>query len=329
MTQDRATTKLSDRTLTRLLRVSVLTLVVGLLGFGVFYYMDQHVSGTPSFVDQQVASAEAAVRKAPNNLDARLQLAAVYQADKRNSDALAQYDEILKADHGNRLALIGRGYVYIQSGDLAKATADYKAITAAALKGEFAGADPQLQEAHYYLGVIAVMQKKPQNALTELSSALKIESTDSDALYQVGLAQLQLHQPKLAVEAFRKALTFVPTGWCEPYAQMAAAYTSLGSPDEATYATAMGTYCKNRPADAKKALQALTDGSAGVDAMLGLALISQTEGSNADAIAWYKKVLTVDRTNIDAMSALAELGVTPAKAKSTPGAKSTTTQGHK
>ena len=210
MTQDRGTTKLSDRVLTRLLRVSVLTLVVGLVGFGVFYYMDQHVSGAPSFVDQQVASAEAAVRKAPGNLDARLQLAAVYQADKRNSDALAQYEEILKADSGNRLALIGRGYVYIQSGDLAKATADYKKITGAAIKGEFAGADPQLQEAHYYLGVIAVMQKKPKDALTELNSALKIESTDSDALYQVGLAQLQLGQPKLAVEAFRKGLDLRP-----------------------------------------------------------------------------------------------------------------------
>ncbi len=135
MTQDRGNKKLSDRALTRLLRVSVLTLVVGLVGFGVFYFMDQHVSGPPAFVDQQVASAEAAVRQAPGNLDARLQLAAVYQADKRNSDALAQYDEILKADHGNRLALIGRGYVYIQSGDLAKATADYKAITGACRQG--------------------------------------------------------------------------------------------------------------------------------------------------------------------------------------------------
>ncbi len=95
----------------------------------------------------------------------------------------------------------------------------------------------------------------------------------------MGLAQLQLNQPKAAIDAFRKALTFVPTGWCEPYAQMAAAYTTLGSADEAKYATAMGTYCKNKPADAKKALQALTDGPAGVDAMLGLALIAQTEGT--------------------------------------------------
>jgi len=324
---------LSDRTLTRLLRVSVVVLVLGLVAFGVFYYLDQHVAGPPSLVDQQITSAEAAVRKAPNDLDARLQLAAVYQADKRNADALTQYDEILSADGTNRLALLGRGYVYLQQGSLDKARADYAAITGAVASGEFAGADPQLQEAYYYLGVIDVREKKPQEALTQLDAALKIEDTDSDALYQVGLAQLQLNQPKLAVEAFTKALTFVPTGWCDPYTQMAAAYTTLGGPQEASYATAMATFCKGHTAQAKTALQGLTDGPAGVDAMLGLALIAQTEGSTADAVGWYKKVLTVDHSNVQAMSALSELGVGPKAATSGTAAtsaksSSTSTQGH-
>ncbi len=323
MTFGRGIASVSDRTLSRLLRVAVMTLVLGVAGFGSFYYLDQHVSGPPSLIDQQVSSAEAAVRKAPGDLDARLQLAAVYQADKRMDDALAQYKEILKSDAGNRLALLGEGYALIQKGDLAAAGADYHKITDVAVKGEFAGADPQLQEAHYYLGVIGVMQHKPQVALTELDAALKIEGTDSDALYQVGLAQLQLNQPKLAVAAFTKALVFVPTGWCEPYTQLGAAYTTLGQKDEASYATAMATYCKKKPAEAKTQLQALTDGPAKVDAMLGLALIAQTEGSNDDAIAWYRKVLAVDKTNVTAMSTLAQLGVGP-----TSGTKTATpTQG--
>jgi tetratricopeptide (TPR) repeat protein len=321
---------MSDRTLSWLLRGAVLTLVAGLVAFGVFYYADQHVAAPPTLIDQQVTAAENAVRKAPSNLDARLQLAAVYQADHRYDDALTQYKEILGADKGNRLALIGRGYVYLQTGDLDKAKADYAGITSASAKGEFAGADPQLQEAHYYLGVIAVMEKKPKDALAELDAALKIEATDSDALYQVGLAELQLGQPKLAVEAFAKALSFVPTGWCEPYTQMAAAYTSLGSPEEASFATAMATWCRNRPAEAKKQLQALTSGPAGVDAMLGLGMIAQTDGDNEGAISWYEKVLTVDRTNVSAMSALSALGVGPTSTPKSGGPTSTsTTQGHK
>jgi len=60
--------------------------------------------------------------------------------------------------------------------------------------------------------------------------------------------------------------------------------------------------------------------------MLGLALVAQTQGDNQGAITWYKKVLTVDKTNIAAMGALAELGVGPT---SSPTKSSTSTQGHK
>ncbi len=323
MSKTRDTASMSDRTLNRLLRISVVALVLAIGGFGVFYYLDQHVSAPPSLVDQQVAAAEQAVRKAPSNLDARLQLAAVYQADHRLDDALAQYKEILKADDGNRLALIGRGYVLIQQGDLDAAKADYTVITKASHKGEFAGADPQLQEAYYYLGVIANMQKQPKVALTNLDAALRIEATDSDALYQEGLARMQLGDAKTAVLAFQRAVQFVPTGWCEPWAATAKAYEALGSSDEVAYANAMGAWCKNRPAEAKKELTALTSGSAGVDAMLGLALIAQTDGDEKGAVGWYQKVLTVDRTNVSAMSALAQLGVGPS------GTTSSSTQGHK
>jgi tetratricopeptide (TPR) repeat protein len=305
------------------MRLGVLVLVIGIAAFGVIYYQDQHVDAGPSMVGRQIAGAEAAVRKAPSNVGIRLQLAAAYRADKRFDDALKQYDEILKAEGTNKTALLGRGGVLMAKGDLTAAAVAYHKITGEARTGEFAGADPQLEEARYYLGSIAVKQGKAKEAITELQAALKIDRTDSDALYLLGVAQFNDGSPKLAVASLNQALLFVPTGWCEPYSQLTLAYGKLAQAPQKAYATAMENFCHKKSAEAKRQLAALTTGPVAVDALLGLGLIEETESSNAEAVSWYQKVLTVDRKNAAAISALSRLGAGPA-----PGpTSSSTTQG--
>jgi tetratricopeptide (TPR) repeat protein len=293
------------------MRLGVMVLAIGVATFGFMYYQDQHVNAGPSLVDRQIAGAEAAVKKTPNNLTFRLQLAAAYLQNKRPDDALTQYDVILKAQKDNRQALLGRGQILITKGDLKAAYATYHQITNAAAKGEFSGADPQAQEAHYYLGQIAVKQGNAKVAVTELQTALKIDGTDSDALYLLGLARLQEGSPKLAVDSFKQALLFVPTGWCEPYTQLALAYGKLANAPQATYAGAMANFCHKKPVEAKAQLNTLTTGPAKVDALLGLGLISETQSLNPEAISWYQKVLKVDPTNANAISSLSRLGVAP------------------
>ena len=323
MKLSRRSTSVSDKTFSRLMRLGVLALVVGFVGFGTFYYLDQHVNAGPSLVERQIAGAEVAVRKTPSNISARLALASAYRSDKRNDDALKQYDEIIKVDVGNRTALLGRGSILMARGDLKAAAAAYHTITGRAVKGEFAGADTQLAEAHYFLGSIAVMQGKTKDASTELAAALRIDRTDSDSLYLMGVVQLKDGSPKLAIDYFKQALLFVPTGWCEPYSQLAVAYGKLAQAPQKTYAAAMANFCLKNPAGAKTQLKTLITGPVKVDAMLGLGLIAETESNTPEAISWYKKVLTIDATNIGAKSALSRLGV-----GSTGGPTSTsTTQG--
>jgi len=164
MKLNRPKASVSDRTTSRLMRLGVLVLVTGVAAFGVIYYQDQHVNAGPSLVGRQIEGAEAAVKKAPLDIGIRLQLANAYLTDKRPDDALKQYDEILRADKGNRPALLGRGATLMATDDLNGAVAAYQKITGASQKGEFAGADPQLQEAHYYLGVIALKQNQTKVA---------------------------------------------------------------------------------------------------------------------------------------------------------------------
>ena len=319
MKLSRRSTSVPDATTSRLPRLLTLVLVVGMLAFGVFYYQDQHVDAGPSLVGRQTQRAEAAVRKAPSNISARLALATAYRADKRIDDALKQYDEILKADGNYRPALLGRGNVLMAKGDLKAAAATYHKITDVGSKGEFAGADPQLQEAHYYLGSIALKQGKTKVAVTELGAALRIDRTDSDALYLLGVAQLKDGAPKLAVDSLNQALLFVPTGWCEPYSQLAMAYGQLANAPKATYAAAMADFCHKKPIEAKRQLTTLTTGPVKVDALLGLAYIAETESNNPAALSWYKKVLTVDRKNVTAISALSRLGAGPTDTSTTQG----------
>ena len=304
----RQVTSVSDRTQSRLLRLGTLVLVVGVATFGIVYYQDQRVEAGPSMFAQQTQSAEQVVRKSPGNIGARLSLASAYRSEKREDDALKQYDEVLKKDRSHRAALLGRGSVMTAKGDLKAAAAAYRKITGKAVKGEFAGQDPQLAEARYFLGSIAMKEGKTKEAITELEAALRIDRTDSDSLYLLGVALLKDGKSQLAIDALERALKFVPTGWCEPYSQLSLANKKLGRAPQAEYAAAMVDFCKKKPADAKRRLQALTSGPASVTAMLGLGMIAESESDRPGATRWYQKVISKDPKNFNARTGLTRLG---------------------
>jgi hypothetical protein len=48
-----------------------------------------------------------------------------------------------------------------------------------------------------------------------------------------------------------------------------------------------------------------------VDALLGLGLMAETESNNAEAVTWYKQVITRDAKNTTASAALSRLGAGP------------------
>ncbi len=208
-------------------------------------------------------------------------------------------------------ALLGRGSAEIALDRLDAAAADFQKIVDAAKGGEMAEADPQLESAYFSLGVVALKQDRAEDAVVQLTNAIKIKRTDADALNLLGTALLKAGDPQRAVAATRQAIALVPVGWCEPYAQLEASYTALADGDGAAYAGGMLALCQERPDDAKAKLAALTTGSYAVDALVGLGLVAETQNDTAAAQDAYTKALAVDPTNFGAVTGLGRVGGAP------------------
>jgi tetratricopeptide (TPR) repeat protein len=303
--------RLDDRTLRRVLIGLVVALVVGVPLVAGLYWLDRHPAAGPSLAERDVAAAEDAVRANPNDLDARNHLAAAYVSAGRFDDGIAQFTEILGAAPENRPALLGRGLAYLAASRLDEAAADFQSLVDGSRSGEFAASDPQLEQAYYELGVVALQQNRPADAVTALESALAIDGADADALNSYGLALIRSGNPTKGVAALRQAIQFVPTGWCDPYQGLAEGYGALGDATGAQYAAGMIAFCTGDPQTADQTLQPLVGGPMSVDALLGLAVVAASTGDNATAIDDYRQVLATDPTNTSALIGLGQLGAGP------------------
>ncbi len=297
-----------DRTINRLIRVLALALLVGVPLVAGFYWMDRHVDATPSQADRAIAAAEENVRQHAGDVSARTNLAAAYVSAGRYQDGIDQFTQILQADASNRPAILGRGLAYLHDNRLDAARADFQAFVDKNASGEFAKTDPQLEQAYYELGAIAILQGRPADAVSVLVKALAIDGGDADALYSFGVALIKTGDPTKGVAALRQAVAFVPTGWCEPYASLVDGYTALGTQAGIQWATGMVDFCNDRLDQADAALTPLLSGEMSMDARLGLALVAARRGDTATAAALYRQVLAIDPKNASASIGLGQLG---------------------
>ena len=295
-----------EQTLDRLIRTGLKAVAAGVVLVVGVYFLDRPASA-PSLVDRQIAVGEHAVRSHPANVGLRLQLAEVYRAANRPAGALEQYNAVLKVEP-SQVALLGRSEVLTEQGNLTAARQSFEQAIAKA-GGQYALVNPQLEGAYYGLGSVLLKQHHAKEAMVQEQKALKIEPTDADALYVLGTAAIETGAYGRAVKALRQAVLFVPSGWCEPYKQLANAYRAQRRQPQQEYAGAMVELCEKKPADASQRLQRLTTGPVAVDAMLGLGMAAEAESQRASAVHWYRKVLTVDPGNFNARGGLTRLGV--------------------
>ncbi len=298
----------TDRTLNRLIVALAALLIIGLPAIAVLYFMDRNVDPGPSMTQRTIDAAEAAVRLDPNKLSTRLGLAAAYVDAGRQQDAIAQFSQVLSADAGNSVALLGRADAYVALQQLDAAKRDYQALVDATKGEETAGADPKLEAAYYGLGSIALQQNRPRDAATFLADAITINRTDADALNLMGTALIRIGDTKNAVAALRDAIALVPTGWCDPYTNLQQAYAALRDEAGTQYAKGMIALCQNRAADATALLQPLVGGPLNRDALIGLGEAAEAQNDTAAATSYYSRVYEADPKDFAAITGLNRLG---------------------
>ncbi len=307
-------TSMPEKELNRWIKRIALLFVVLLVAFVAFYAVDRFRMPQPAMIDKQLSALEDAVRANPADTVSRGKLADMYYTKKRFTDAITQYTALIDAKSDVELASLGRARCYLELAQYDQAKQDFQTVVTIAQAGEMANVDPNLEAAYYNLAQIETAKGNPAGAIDFLKAALKITRTDADALTALGEAYIANNQADLALEPLRKAIALVPGGWAAPYQALGQAYTKLGKTALAGWANAMATYKSGDHASAEAQLNALVDGEANVEAMLGLGVISEQKGDLAAASSWYTKVLAADSSNLIAQMGLKRTGATGSSA---------------
>jgi tetratricopeptide (TPR) repeat protein len=299
---------IDDATATRWTKRLAFGLAIGVLAIGAIYALDRVRLPQPTLADRSVAAAEEAVRTNPNLLSSRLDLARAYIAVGRNTDAIAQYDEVLRVQADVIPALLGRGKLLAALASYDKAATDFATVVTLLKDQEMGPVSVELEDAYFNLGSIALTRGSNEEALAFLDAAVKISATDADALHLYGKALLAVGKPADAIAPIRKAVAMVPWGWCDPYEPLAAAYTATGDADGAAYAGGMLAACQGRTADGAAALTPLVGGTHGLDVLVGLALIAEGRNDAKTAAGYYAQALALDASSFAAINGLNRLG---------------------
>ena len=151
-----------EQTIDRLIRLGLKAVVVGIALAAIIYFLDRRAIRAPRSWSGRSPPRRTPSASTPTNVGLRLRLAEIYRAAKRPDGALEQYDAVLKVEAGQSTALLGRGEVLAETGDLSEATKSFKKMIGKTEGAEFAGVNPQLEAAYYGLGSVMMKQGQAQ-----------------------------------------------------------------------------------------------------------------------------------------------------------------------
>ncbi len=213
-----------------------------------------------------------------------------------------------RSEAGQGTALLGRGEVLAETGDLSGATQSFEQIIGEAKGGEFAAVDPQLEAAYYGLGSVMLKrhQAKDRHAARRRRRSRSNRRTPTPCICWGGPPGRPGPTGPRSRRFDRRSCSCRPAG-VQPYEELSKAYRAQHRKPYAEYAGAMVDLCEKRPDDAMHRLKRLTSGPVAVDAMLGLGMAAEVESHRASASRWYRKVVAVDPQNFNARSGLSRL----------------------
>jgi tetratricopeptide (TPR) repeat protein len=320
---------------------AVWLLAAGLLGltayfgYSVWSTRQQAILASPAL--RNVQGLEAQVRQKPNDVYTRVRYAEALGMAGMSDQAIAQLKEALKMDPKyvgayQDLALIAG----IQK-DYPAAESYLKKVLELTATGDYQDVNARREVSFYYLGEIALMQQKFDDALGYFKAALRIRRDASDTYLGMAKAYVGNGDIDAAIKQLQIALTYDPK-FAEANYEIGRLFLEKGDKVKAAYHLRValdGNPKAEPPAEALASLgsletwmtqaknafarkdykTALNDAKiarsidpTSVDAIRLYASIAEAKGDKTDAITAYKDILRVKPGDPDATSAVKRLG---------------------
>lgn len=289
---------------------------------------------TSTSVSRAVDDLAAAVRKNPNDLPARLNLAQALTVAGRTNDAIKQYQAVLSVDEENAAALSGLGFIAVRDGEYGTGEAYFRKVVDVQ-QGKGQAGESQLEVAYFYLGTALMEQKEYEEAAGYFKEALRLKRDASDTHYLLAVCLRELGYDDAYRESLLTCLLFDPrhpeanydyaqvllqeddvAGAAEHFRASAEAAPQSSRPQEAL--AEFGT-AQERIAAARK-LRATDRGKALVEARVAVALDPRSvpalvvlgdlyadAGNEAKASEAYRKALGIDPENEAAKSGMEQV----------------------
>jgi tetratricopeptide (TPR) repeat protein len=243
----------------RVLLMLAAAVAVVVVGYGSFYFLDEYQPFSTLREDSTVQALRQAIEKNPGDLSSRIRLAALYLDKGEVEAAQAEFQEILKAQPDQTIALTGLGLVYFQQGQRDAALEQFDKVIQILEGQKYAHFTPDLNNAYYYSGLIHLHEGRYQEAESFLRKAVATNSADADAHMYLGWALCQQGRCEEALPELTKATQFVPEE-AEPHYYRALVLEKLGNKEEAIQELELALKYRSNYPEATQALNRLREG---------------------------------------------------------------------
>ncbi len=190
----------------------VAVVVMGLGAYlGYTIYQQRQVSQVSSPLGRATENLIAQVRKKPNDIDLRMQLAQTLTVQGRNAEAAQQYQQVLKLKEDFPAALSGLGFIAAREKDWKTSESYWRKVIDIGAKSPNARMDKGLETAYFYLGSVLYEQARYEEAVGAFKEALRMNQTASDTHFLLAMTFKKIDEQAGFRDELQSALYLDPS----------------------------------------------------------------------------------------------------------------------
>lgn len=184
--------------------------MVATLTFAVYYVRGVQGDKASQPANRLIQGFQDLIKKNPRNVALRVRMAEALLSQGKTSEAIDVLNGALQIDKNNGGTYLVLGLAQMQDENPAEALKAFLKAIELREGGEYAGTDTQLEQAHFYCGVVYFQQKNYDEAIIHLKSATRIKKATSDTHFYLGKSYAAKQWYGKAMQELNIAVTYDP-----------------------------------------------------------------------------------------------------------------------